>query len=45
MSTTDFIGKISKYSKGCKVICIPSYLVDRLGDLEGKHLKITLEEF
>ena len=45
MSTTDFIGKISKLGKGRRVICIPIYLIDRLEDLEGKHLKITLEEF
>lgn len=45
LTKNEFIGKLSKFSKDRKVICIPNYMMDKLKDLEGKHIKVTIEEF
>ena len=41
----EFVAKISKFSGDRRVICIPNYMVEKLANLEGKHIKVTLEDF
>lgn len=40
----EFVAKISKFSGDRRVICIPNYMVEKLTNLEGKHIRVTLED-